>query len=281
MITKPDYRDVIARHYNKLGKRKKVLADKILSTPLEVIGMSIGALAECCGCDQTTIVRFAQQLGYSGYPELKLAIARKADILWKDSAGSPAADHRSLYAKITRIHEESIRKTLLQIPEDVLHHAAARIEGSEHVMICGSGSSALAAEDLSIKLMRLGVKTLFFRDQEMWRTFAGTLGGNDTLIVFSNFGETPGVIQLMKTVRENGVKCIGITSVTGSTVHTLSDIHLHTNDGGELPIRLGAMGSRTSQMIVSDLLTMVFSQRDKERSWQRLEATYVTYCDNK
>ena len=44
---------------------------------------------------------------------------------------------------------------------------------------------------------------------------------------------------------------------------------------GELPIRLGAITSRTSQFMIADLLTILYSMRKKDRFWDCLEKSYV------
>jgi len=280
MPIKEDYRMLIERVYAKLGKRKKCLADKILSNPLDIIEMSVAAFAESCGCDQTTVVRFAQQIGYSGYSELKLAIAQKSEALWKmteANSNENMTEHETLCRNIIQTYDQVIKKTLMQISEKDIMEVAVKIEKASSIMICGAGASALAADDLAFKLARLGVHVISSRDQEVVKCLIGNLRKKDVLIIFSHFGETAPFPKLIQTANSNGVETVGITSIADSSVGKFSKMLLQTNSGGELPIRLGAMTSRTSQMIVSDLITIVYSKLDKKRSWERLEAAYVSY----
>ena len=72
-----DYRVAIQRNYKELGAKKRRIADYVLENPMQVVSSSVQALAASCECEQTTIVRFAQQLGFSGYTDMKIAIATR------------------------------------------------------------------------------------------------------------------------------------------------------------------------------------------------------------
>ena len=61
--------------YEKMSKAEKRIADKIFSSPGQIISLSIVELAELCQCSEATIVRFSKRLGLSGYQELKISLA--------------------------------------------------------------------------------------------------------------------------------------------------------------------------------------------------------------
>ena len=76
MSTQLNYREAVNKVYSSLKGKKRRIADRLLSAPERMIEKSIAEFAAECQCDQTTIVRFAQLLGYSGYAELKLAAVK-------------------------------------------------------------------------------------------------------------------------------------------------------------------------------------------------------------
>ena len=61
--------------YNEMGKSEKKVADWLISHPGDNLPMSISELAELCESSESTIVRFARRLGFSGYRELKISVA--------------------------------------------------------------------------------------------------------------------------------------------------------------------------------------------------------------
>ncbi len=277
MSTQQNYREAITKVYSSLKGKKRLIADQLLSDPIHSIELSIADFATLCRCDQTTVVRFAQRLGYSGYAELKLAVARQSEALWQEfkSEQPGRASENKITDALIRLHCESISATLRNIDQTAVQNLVNKISKAQHVMICGAGSSALQAEDLSVRLSRLGVFTYFYRDFELWKTFLGYLGKDDLLLLFSNSGETPSIIELARSAKQKDIFIAAVVSFPTSTLAKCSDIAIITENRGELPIRLGAMTSRTAQFLVVDMLTVFYSMIDKEKSWDFLEKSYV------
>lgn len=276
MATNDDYRKLISKIYSQLGNKKKEIANILLNTPEKLIEKSANELAKDCKCDQATVVRFAQQLGYSGYTDLRLAIARELGTPWQNYETKTNDDSKfnAVCGKLLQLHTETLKKTLDNTKEKTFANLTEKISGSKKVMICGSGTSRLAAEDLNIKLMRQGINTICFADPQMWKTFLGYLDENDVLILFSHSGETSEIIELAGTARKKGIFLTAVTGFEGSPLAGLSDCLLLTECSGERLIRLGAMTSRTGQLIIVDLITICLSIRDKRQSWDFLEKSY-------
>jgi len=61
---------------SSLSPREQVIAEYVLRSPETVIYQSVNDLAEASGSSETTIVRFCQNIGYKGYSDFKMALAR-------------------------------------------------------------------------------------------------------------------------------------------------------------------------------------------------------------
>ncbi len=258
-----DYRSAIQSQYSKLGTKKQRIADHVLSKPQQVIASSVQRLAELCSCEQTTIIRFAQQLGFAGYTDFKLAIARQTNSVWSDFQEN---SNNSVLQTLARRHCDTLQKTFLQLDEKALTAIGDFWENKAPSLIFGAGSSHLAAEDLHIKLLRLGVKSNCFADWEMSKTFLGYAAGNGLLILFSNSGETTGAVELARLARQGKITIAGISSFPDSALARSSDILLLTPGSDEPAIRFGVMSARIAQFAVVDALTMLYSMRDCNRS---------------
>ncbi len=68
------FRDKIQAKYEELSPRFRSLADFILEKTLDVGFLTATELARRVGVDPATVVRFSQELGYSGYRELSREI---------------------------------------------------------------------------------------------------------------------------------------------------------------------------------------------------------------
>lgn len=262
-----DYRNAIQSKYAELGAKKRRIADYVLNRPQQVMFSSVQSLAKQCRCEQTTIVRFAQQLGFKGYTALKLAIARQTNSPWSDfQEADESIPENAILAKLASRHAETIRKTLCRADLKKLSRIGDLLESSSGVLIFGAGSSHLAALDLNIKLLRLGIRSNCFADPEMSRTFLGYAGNQGLVILFSNSGETSAVVELAKLAKKEHFRLAAVTSFPDSSLARLADILLLTPCRDEPPIRFGVMSSRLAQFTLVDALTLLYSMRDRERS---------------
>ncbi len=64
------FREKIAGEYDRLGRNQKKIADFLTQEYREAAFMNGSALSAHLGVDPATVTRFAQRLGYTGYPDL-------------------------------------------------------------------------------------------------------------------------------------------------------------------------------------------------------------------
>ena len=76
MITASDSYNRILESYDTLPKQQKRIADYIIRHYDEVVFLSITKLADVSDVSEATIVRFAQNLGHKGFPELKESLTK-------------------------------------------------------------------------------------------------------------------------------------------------------------------------------------------------------------
>ena len=62
--------------YAHLAPAEQKVAKYVLENGEQVIYMSVTQLAEVSGVGESTVIRFCQNAGFSGYQELKLVLAR-------------------------------------------------------------------------------------------------------------------------------------------------------------------------------------------------------------
>ena len=86
----------IADSYSLLTKSEKKVSDYILQKKGDPQYMSITALAEECGVTEATIFRYCKRLGFGGYSDFKLALA-------KSQGGSRGLHEQLQSMKISRM----------------------------------------------------------------------------------------------------------------------------------------------------------------------------------
>ena len=251
----------------------------ILRDPAAVSHMTISELSDAAQTSQSTVVRTARALGYSGYPEMRLALAAAAANATDDTTltGDIARndDLDVAVAKLASAEESALRATAEQLDTDVLREVVAAITSARRVELYGVAVSGLVASDLCQKLMRVGCNCRVFLEAHLALPSASLLGPDDVALAVSHSGETADVLDPIRLAGELGATTVAITSQARSPLARLARYPLFSA-ALEEPLRPGAMASRTSQLLVTDAIFVGVAQRDYDTSLRNLQATTTT-----
>ncbi|GAA5041554.1 DNA-binding MurR/RpiR family transcriptional regulator [Thermocatellispora tengchongensis] len=254
----------------------RTVARLILDDPAMVARSTITELSSASGTSEATIVRTARALGFAGYPQLRLALAaasagRTPDRLVPGDVGpdDPLAD---VILKVSRAESEAIKDTVAQLTAERLGPVVDSIAAARRVDVYGVGASGLVAADMSQKLLRIGVAGNAFTDAHLALTSAVLLRPGDVAVGVSTSGETPDVLEPLRTARDAGATTVAITNNPRSSMAALAE-HLLISAGRETAFRPGALASRISQLLVVDCVFVGVAQRTFDRSQQALQAT--------
>jgi len=151
------FRDKIQARYEELSPRFRTLADFILENTLDVGFLTATELARRVGVDPATVVRFSQELGYSGYRELSREIKRYINQQLALRYQKETPETEGLSAKIALFTDE-LTDRILSMKADVGQIAAVaeKIHQAERIFITSTSEG-------------YGVATL-------WSTYLGFLG---------------------------------------------------------------------------------------------------------
>ena len=76
-MTRMEIPNRITEKYSKMTKSEKRIADYLMQKKWDLELMSITDLAEQCSVADSTIFRFCKKLGYGGYNDFKIALAKE------------------------------------------------------------------------------------------------------------------------------------------------------------------------------------------------------------
>lgn len=256
------------------------IAELILEDPGHVARCTISELGALAGTSESTIVRTARALGFSGYPELRLALAaagatRTPDdpILTADITRSDSLSN--VVAKIAHAEAQAIGDTAAGLDTVRLDAAIEAVRTARRIDIYGVGASGLVAEDLQQKFLRIGRASQALTEVHIALTSCVLLSGGDVAIAVSHSGETTDVTQPLRLAAEAGATTIAITGNARSTLAEIAD-HVLLSGGRETTFRPGALASRISQLLVVDCLFVGLAQRTYDASTRALVLTHET-----
>jgi DNA-binding MurR/RpiR family transcriptional regulator len=265
---------LIRSYYPSLTPAEQKVADFILNNPREVIYMSVTELAERCGIGDGTIVRFAQDIGFSGYQELKLTLSRDLVSPFENVLEdvSPEDSLDDIIRKIANKNLKAITDTTRLIDIDSLNRTIDVMSKARRVEFYGVGASGFTALDAKYKFLRIGIVCDALTDPHLQAMSAATLTPKDVAVGISHSGATKDTIDSLRVAKNAGAKTICITNFARSPITEVTDIVLLTASP-ESPLASGAIRSKIAQLHILDLVFTGVAMRLGDQALRYTEKT--------
>ncbi|MEU6381994.1 MurR/RpiR family transcriptional regulator [Streptomyces bauhiniae] len=256
------------------------VAEAVAGDPAGCAALTVTGLAELTGTSEATVVRTARILGYPGYRDLRLALAGLAARQESGSAPAITTDIAvddpltDVVAKLAYEEQQTLADTAAGLDTAQLGAAVTALAAARRTDVYGIGASGLVAQDLTQKLLRIGLVAHAPGDPHLAVTNAVQLRSGDVAIAITHSGSTGDVIEPLRTAFERGAATIAITGRPDSPVTQYADHVLTTATSRESELRPAAMSSRTGQLLVVDCLFVGVAQRTYENAAPALAASY-------
>lgn len=248
----------IKEFYDGFTASEKKIADYILNNKDETIRLTSTQLSEITGASPATVVRFARTMGFSGYSDMKLDLAKDIDNIAQDKVNELIRSSDTMMEMVKKYSAcvtQAVAGTMSLIKSSELESAVSILKKAETIYLYGVGASGLVAEDLQKKLVRINKRCNYYVDYNLGLASSIHITGRDAMLAVSYSGETREVNLSAETARRSGAKVIAVTHCGRSRLTALADINLFI-PSTENEIRIGAMQSRTAQLFITDLLYM-------------------------
>lgn len=252
--------------YIKLTVVEKKLADYVISHYDESLSLSVQALAKKSGVSAATVIRFAQQMGFEGYKELRLFLATNRPE-HEDVIVDLKKERGTVETKVSKVINadiEAMRLTLENLDFKVLETVATTIKQAEQVIFFGTGTSFFVCSDTSLKIQRLGKISDSYSDLHSLTVAITNMNEKDMLIAISHSGQNKDTCKAVEIAKKCGIKTLAVTTFSESKISGLADYVLLTKTR-ESPLHKIAITSRISQFAVMDSLLMACMVTDYER----------------
>ncbi|WP_116953403.1 alpha/beta fold hydrolase [Jiangella endophytica] len=170
--------DRIHAYLPNLSPAERRVGEAIIASPGDAIGMTIMEFAKECGVAQATLTRFAQHVGFDGYPALRLSLANDRALTAQIRAEGPA--------------ERDIQAAAHFGNDDHLPMLAAALRHTSMVEIWSSPDTDVGAELLATELRALGVHASWSNKPRHWAMTAGALPPTSMVVLFGPTGPHSG-----------------------------------------------------------------------------------------
>ncbi|MDD3363210.1 MAG: MurR/RpiR family transcriptional regulator [Hespellia sp.] len=261
--------DTMSEVYPSLTKSGRKVADYIFANKTEAQYMSITSLAEECRVADATISRFCKTLGYDGYNEFKLALAKAGatrisdldpDAYDKITLEDGILDMaKKLYARDVTAIQQSLE---LLNPDDIAN-AVAYLHRASKVFCFGQGGSGVIAKDAWARFITATPQFQCIEDSHMQVMAASTCNPTDVILFFSYSGATKDVVDILRPAKARGAKVILITHFPKSPAAAYADILLLCGSR-ESPLQSGSVAAKMGQLFIIDILFNEFCRKNWE-----------------
>lgn len=243
------------------------VAAEVLRDPGAVAASTIGDLAARCGTSLPSVTRFCVALELSGYAELRLTLAAesgRSSTGWERGAGAEVGPDDSLddvLRTLLRADTRALEDTVAGLDVAALARAVQAIADARLIDLYAVGGSASVAEDLRLRLHRIGRSASSWSDVHNALASAALLGHGDVALGISHSGETVEVLEPLYRAGQHGARTVAITNYPRSPLARTAEVVLVTA-ARDVTLRTGGLAGRHAQLIVFDALYLGVAQRD-------------------
>lgn len=278
-------------HMNSFSKGQKRIALYIEEHYDKAAFMTASKLGETVGVSESTVVRFATELGYDGYPKLQKAmqemIRNKLTSVQRIEVTSNRIGDDSVLDNVLNQDIEKIRRTLDETSREDFNRAVDCICNAGRIYIFGVRSTASIANFLAYYF------ELIFDNVRVVDTASSTsafeqifrITEKDVMIGISFPRYSSMAVEVMDFARSRGAHAIAITdSMASPLVHTADSILIARSDMASIVDSLVAPLSLINALIVATVLkkkdevSNTFSEL--ELVWNR-DGIYANQDENK
>ncbi len=224
-----DILSVISRESGGFSKGQRQIAKYITENYEKAAFMTAGKLGKTVGVSESTVVRFAAELGYDGYPGMRKAlqemIRNRLTSLQRIEVAKDLIDAHDVLRAVLSSDMEKLEITRDEMDQESFNRAVEQILGAEHVYILGMRSSSSLASFMGYYLGLLRDNVFVIRDltyseiyEQVMRIHEG-----DVFIGISYPRYSSRTVKAMKFARTMHADVIGITDGDNSPFVGIAD----------------------------------------------------------
>jgi DNA-binding MurR/RpiR family transcriptional regulator len=233
----PALRQILTK-VNSLNGAQKRLGHYLQTDSSAFLLSNVSDLARAVGVSKATVVRFAQSLGYKGFPEFKRDIQqemrrklRAADRM--EETFAELGNDENIFAKLIKRDIQLLEETLQAASFPDFHKAVEIILRARKVFLVGLNASMALAYLLHFRLVRVKKEThwIFLTGGTSLLEQLAFMDGTDVLIAI-DFLQVPREVQTaLQHAKKVGAPILGITDFPTSPIARAADVCLYAKRG--------------------------------------------------
>ena len=263
------------------SKGQKRIANFILESYDKAAFMTASRLGKRVGVSESTVVRFAAELGYQGYPDMQKSLQKmirnRLTSVQRIEVTNDRLGDQDLLSMVLQSDIEKIRLTLEEVDRDSFEKAAEAIVSARKIYIMGVRSSAAIATFLTFYFNLIFDNVVEVSANTASEVFERLLrvGEGDVVIGVSFPRYSSRTVQAMNFARDRGATTIAITDSEASPLAPLGTYLLKARSD-----MASFVDSLVAPLSLINALLVAVSQKkndDLANTFQNLERIWEEY----
>lgn len=256
---------IMNEKYKTMSKGQKLLARYTMENYPKVAFMTASKLGETVGVSESTVVRFANALGFSGYPKFQDALQEliKTKLTTVERVEMANRDYSSdskILENVLKTDIDNIKETMDSLEQKSYEDAINLMISAKKVYVMGLRSSIYVAKYLGYYLNYILDDVVIIR-MDMGEPIEQMmkLGSGDVLIAISFPRYSRKTIQVARFAKNRGAKVIALTDSNNAPTAKISDVVVTVRNN-----MVSFVDSLVPAFSVANALVIGVAMREKE-----------------
>ncbi|HHU23170.1 MAG TPA: MurR/RpiR family transcriptional regulator [Clostridiales bacterium] len=263
------------------SKGQRRISNYILENYDKAAFMTAGKLGKTVGVSESTVVRFAAELGYDGYPGMRKAlqemIRNRLTSVQRIEVAKELIDDANVLEAVLSSDLDKLQATLDLVCKDSFDAAVEAIFSANHTYVMGMRSSACLASFMGYYLNLLLENVREIHDTSISEVYEQILRirEGDVFIGISYPRYSSRTVKAMEFAKSAGAKVIGITDGKNSPLTDISDICLFAKSD-----MVSFLDSLVAPLSLINALIVSIGMKSKDSlsdTFNRLEKIWIKY----
>ncbi len=272
---------VMKDNAHRFSKGQRAIASYIIEYYEKAAFMTANKLGKTVGVSESTVVRFAMELGYDGYPAMQKAlqemVMNRLTSVQRIEVANDRLGDQDVLSMVIQSDMEKLRQTAETVSREDFNAVVEAVLGARRVYIMGSRSTAVLANFLGHYLRHMldDVRVVTSSGaSELFEQIIG-VGPEDVVVAFSFPRYSSATFKGAQFCRSTGAKVVGVTDSALSPLGRSSDhVLLCKSD------MISLVDSLTAPLSIANALIVAIAarrERELQKTFQSLEKVWEEY----
>ncbi|MCL2568732.1 MAG: MurR/RpiR family transcriptional regulator [Oscillospiraceae bacterium] len=275
-----DILSVIEAKAKKFSKGQRQISKFILENYDKAAFMNAEKLGRTVGVSESTVVRFASQLGYDGYPGMRRAlqemIRNRLTSVQRIEVARDTLDSQDILASVLTSDIERIRATLDEVDQVAFEAAVTALLEGKRIFILGLRSSSVLSSFMGfyLSMTKENVKVINDSVNDVFEQILN-IGPGDVFFAISFPRYSSRTVKAIRYAHDRGATTIALTDAEVSPIASMADVKLFAKS--DMISYLDSLVAPFSMINALVVAMGLRSQAEISETFGRLERIWAEY----